>query len=109
MASIGLDQFAITNWRAEVRQAMKDALRNPWVAAVAIFAALLLSLAVVGGMVWLLWAERDARMLLDLVQVVLYVVLFKRVSDVDGRVRTVETQTNGNTRRLMDAALKDKG
>lgn len=87
---------------------MKDAMRNPGVVAVLIVCSTVLGLALLGVMGWLLYQQRDVSTLLTLVNTFVSVFLLKRMSDVDGRVGKVESQTNGHTTRLMDAALKDK-
>lgn len=96
------------NWWTEAREAMRDAMQSRAVAAVAIVCGTLVVLVFLGIMGWLLYTQRDATMLMTLVNTIVSVFLYKRLSDVDGRVRGVEKQTNGHTTRLMEAALKDK-
>ena len=96
------------NLWTEARQAMRDALQSRGVMVTAIICGTFVALALVGVLGWLAWAQRDANYIMTLVNTVLTALLFKRVSDVDGRVKSVETNTNGHTTRLMDAALKTK-
>lgn len=91
-----------------VRQAMKEALQSRAVWITLILCGTFIALALVGVLGWLAWAQRDASYIMTLVNTFLTALLFKRVSDVNGRVVTIEQQTNGHTKRLMDAALKDK-
>lgn len=97
----------LTDWTG-VRQAMKDALQSRAVLITVILCGTVVALALVGVLGWLAWAQRDASYIMTLVNTFLTALLFKRVSDVNGRVVTIEQQTNGHTARLMDAALKDK-
>lgn len=64
------------------------------------------ALGLLGVVGWLLYQQRDAQTVLNLVNLVLTAFLFKRVGDVDTRTARVEQHVNGNTTRLMDAALK---
>ena len=92
----------------EVRQTMRDAMRSPVVLAVAIVCGTILGLGLLGSLAWLAYVQRDATTIMTLVNSILSIYTLKRVSDVDGRVRIVETQTNGHTTRLMNVALRDK-
>lgn len=108
MASIGLEQWGDTDWMTEVKESMRDALRNPWVAGVALVCATVVIAGVVGVLAWLIFAQRDATMVLSFVSIMINALLYKQLADVRGTVRLVERQTNGTTTRLMDAALKDQ-
>lgn len=106
---VTLDVAAPTSWWTEVREAMRDAMRSSTpVLVTMIVCGTILGLALVGVLGWLAWAQRDASTVLGLVNLLISAFLLKRVSDVDGRVVKVETQTNGHTKRLMDAVIKDK-
>lgn len=101
MSTYGLVRPAVTDWRQEARQAMKDALQSRAVVVTFVICGTVVSLALVGALAWLAWAQRDATMVLSLVSLALNALVY-------GRLRKVEQQTNGHTTRLMDAALKDK-
>jgi len=109
---VTLDVAAVRpGWWTEVRGAMKDALaQSRAVLVTLIICATLVILAVVGVLGWLAWAQRDASMVMSLVNTLVNVFVLKRLSDVNGRIWTIEQQTNGNTQRLMDAAFgKNRG
>jgi len=108
MASYGLTHTARVDWWTEVRQAMNDALKSKGVLVTVVICATAVTLALIGVLGWLAWAQRDANYIMTLVNTLLTALLFKRVSDVNGRVVSIERHTNGHTTRLMDAALKDK-
>lgn len=91
-----------------VRQAMKDALQSRGVWITMILCGTVVALGLIGVLGWLAWAQRDASYIMTLVNTLLTALLFKRVSDVNGRVQTIEKHTNGTQTRLLDAALKDK-
>jgi len=67
--------------------------------------ALLGLLGIVG---WLIYAGRDTAAILALVNALVSAAIYAKLRDVDHKAGRVEQQINGNTSRLMDAALKDK-
>lgn len=102
VAPVGVD------WWAEVKATMNDALKSKGVLITVVLCGTVVALALVGVLAWLAWAQRDASYIMTLVNTLLTALLFKRVSDVNGRVVSIEKHTNGHTTRLMDAALRDK-
>lgn len=80
---------------------MREALQSRAVLAVAIVCGTVVALALLLVLGWLIYAQRDATVILSLVSILLNALVY-------GRLRKVEQQTNGHTTRLMDAALKDK-
>lgn len=96
------------DWWTEVRAAMNDALKSKGVLVTVVICGTVVALALVGVLGWLAWAQRDASYIMTLVNTFLTALLFKRVSDVNGRVVSIEKHTNGTTTRLLDATLKDK-
>ena len=98
------------DWLTEVRAAMNDALKSKGVLVTVIICGTVVTLALVGVLGWLAWAQRDANYIMTLVNTLLTALLFKRVSDVNGRVVSIEKHTNGTTSRLLDATIgaKDK-
>jgi len=106
MASLAAsNNYSPWTW-AEVRSSMRDALRSPWVVAVLILCSTVAVLAVLFVVGWLLYANRDPAVVVSLINTAINAFLLKQMATMDGRVRTVETQTNGHTTRLMEAALK---
>lgn len=85
-----------------------EMLKTPWVMAVLIICGTLVSLGLLGVLAWLIYSERDAQTILALVNLFITAFLWKRVGDVDTRAARVEQQTNGNTTKILDAALGTK-
>lgn len=108
MTAFGIDLHQPYDLWKELRSGMRDALRSPGVLAVLIVCSTILGLALISGLVFLAWTQRDATTILTMVNMVMSVFLLKRVGDVNGRVTSIEKQTNGHTTRLMDAALGQK-
>ena len=90
---------------AEVKAAMNDALKSKGVLITFIICATFVAVGLIGVLAWLAWAQRDANYIMTLVNTMLTALLFKRVSDVNGRVVSIEKHTNGTTSRLLDATL----
>lgn len=72
-------------------------LNNPWVAALTVFMAGLVVLAALGAITYLAHEGRGTEAIGALILGVLGLVI--------GRLRKIESQTNGTTSRLLDAAL----
>src|SRR5262245_18381323 len=94
--------------RRQLSTGVRDMLRTPWVLAVASTCATIVALGLLGVVGWLLYTQRDAQTILNLVNLFLTAFLFKRIGDVDARTQRVEQNTNGHTTRLLDVALKNK-
>ena len=108
MAAVGIELHQPFDLWTEVRAAMKDAVRSPGVLAVLIVCSTILGLALLAVLGFLAWTQRDATTILTMVNMFISVFLLKKVGDVNGRVTSIEKQTNGHTTRLMDAALSQK-
>lgn len=110
MSAIGVSPVRPT-WWAEVRKMMKDAgtagpSSNVIKTLIICATIIILALFIIVG--WLAYAQRDATTIVAILNLLISSFILKQIYNVDGRVRGVENQTNGNTSRLMDAALKDR-
>lgn len=73
-----------------------------------IICATLLGLGLLTVIGWLLYTDKDTAAVLTLVNTVMAAAVYGKVWSTHATTKRVEQQTNGNTTRLMDAALKDK-
>lgn len=89
------------SWWTEAKASMREALQSRAVLATAIVCGTFIALALLLVLGWLIYAQRDATLILSLVSILLNALVYSRL-------RRVEQQTNGHTTRLMDAALKDR-
>jgi len=83
-------------------------LRHPAVFITAIMCGTVLGLGLLGVVGWLLYSGKDTAAILTLVNALVSAGIYAKLRDVDGKTTRVEQSVNGNTTRLMDAALKDK-
>jgi len=95
-----------SDWWQEAREAMKDAARTPGVLVALIICATIVALGLLGVLGWLLYAQRDATIILTLVNTAVTLFIWTKVHTVDRRTGQIEKQTNGTSERLLDAALK---
>lgn len=86
---------------------MKAAVtQKPAVLITALVCGCVLGLGLLLVVGWLLYSQRDAQTVLNLVNLFLTAFLFKRIGDVDTRTARVEQHVNGNTSKLMDAVIQ---
>lgn len=97
-----------TTWRQEVREAMRDAVRTPGVLVALIVCGTVVALGLLGVLGWLLYAQRDATVILSLVNMAVSLFVWTKVHSVDRRTGQIEKQTNGTSERLLDAALNKR-
>lgn len=79
---------------------------KPAVLITAIIGGTVLGLGLLAVVGWLLYSQRDAQTILNLVNLFLTAFLFKRVGDVDTRTARVEQHVNGNTTKMLDAVIQ---
>jgi len=83
-------------------------LRSTGVVVTLIICGSVVTLGLLGIIGWLLYAGRDTAAILTLVNSLIAAVTYMKLRDVDSRTTRVEQNVNGNTTRLMDAALRTK-
>ena len=85
---------------------MKAVAQTPAVLITTIICASLLGMGLLFVVGWLLYTQRDAQTVLNLVNLFLTAFLFKRIGDVDTRTARVEQHVNGNTTKMLDAVIQ---
>jgi hypothetical protein len=85
---------------------MKAFTQNPAVLITAVICGCVLGLGLLFVVGWLLYTQRDAQTVLNLVNLFLTAFLFKRIGDVDTRTARVEQHVNGNTTKMLDAVIQ---